>query len=331
MMRKILVTTSMMAAILTLAAAPVSAAPDWSKAPARKITLLYPGVASLEWTLKGIDHSGAKAMKAGETCAGCHDKEAADVGQKIVSGGLPGLEKTAVKVPGSIPVTVQATHDGTNLYLRLQWKDTKSAGAPKMDDKNQVKVAMMIDAGKVDYANLGGCWASCHHDLRSMPDVDKKAANHPKAKALDIHKNGPTKYLKESRTAISNKDHPWGGWDKLKSDAEIDKELKEGKFLDIVQYRSSAAPLDGYVLDARRMKEAPGVAEGKLEGDTWTVTFTRKLAGADVGDHKIEAGKSYYVGFAIHDAYSNERYHHVSLGHSLGLGNKGADINAVKQ
>ncbi|MDH4134717.1 MAG: ethylbenzene dehydrogenase-related protein, partial [Gammaproteobacteria bacterium] len=163
------------------------------------------------------------------------------------------------------------------------------------------------------------------------PDVNKNAANHPKAKALDIRKNGPTKYLKESRTAISNKDHPWGGWDKLKSEAEIEKELKEGEFFDIVQFRSAAAPRDGYVLDARRMKEAPGVAEGKLEGDTWTVTFTKKLAGTDVGDHKILPGKTYNIGFAIHDAHSNERYHHVSLGHTLGMDNAKADLNAVKQ
>lgn len=330
-MRKILMTTSMAVAILTLVAAPVFAAPDWSKAPVKKITLLYPGTASLEWVLKGVDHSGAKAVKNGETCAGCHDKEAADVGKKIVSGGKPDLEKTPINVPGSIPVTIQATHDDTNLYLRVQWKDTKSTGGPKVDEKNQVKVALMIDAGKVDYGNVGGCWASCHHDLRTMPDVDKNAPNHAKAKALDIRKNGPTKYLKESRTGITNKDHPWGGWDKLKSDAEIDKEFKEGEFLDIVQYRSGAAPRDGYVLDARRMKETPGVAEGKLEGDTWTVTFTRKLAGADAGDHKIEPGKTYYIGFAIHDAYSNERHHHVSLGHTLGVDNAKADINAVKQ
>lgn len=329
-MRKILVTTSMLAAILTLIAAPVSAAPDWSKAPARKITLLYPGTASLEWTLKGVDHSGAKAMRAGETCAGCHDKEAADVGQKIVSGGLPNLEKTAVKVPGSIPVTVQATHDGTNLYLRLQWKVTKSAGAPKMDDKNQVKAAVMIDAGKVEYAKLGGCWASCHHDLRTMPDVDKNAPNHPKAKALDIRKNGPTKYLKESRTSITNKDHPWGGWNKLKSDADIATALKSGQFYNMIQFRSGEVARNGYVLDARRLKAAPEAAEGKLEGDTWTVSFTKKLAGGET-EHKIEAGKPYYVGFAIHDAYSNERHHHVSLGHSLVLDDKGADINAVKQ
>jgi cytochrome c-type protein NapC len=317
------------AATLVALAAPAHAAPDWSKAAAKKIVLFFPGVSSLEWTLKGTEHGGAKAMRAKETCGSCHEKEAADIGQKIVSGGKPELEKQPVKVPGGIPVTVRAVHDGTNLYVRMQWKDTKSTGAPKMDDKSQIKAAMMIEAGKVEYADLGGCWASCHHDLRTMPDVDKNSPNHPRAKALDIRKNGPTKYLKESRTSITNKDHPWGGWDKLKSDAEIAAALKAGQFYNIVQYRSSEPPRSGYILDARRLKADPGAAEGKLEGDTWTVTFTKKLAGGEA-EHKIEAGKTYNVGFALHDAWSNERFHHVSLGYTLALDGK-ADITAAKQ
>jgi cytochrome c-type protein NapC len=330
-MRSILMTTTAAAAMLA-AGAPALAAPNWSKAPAKKIVLFYPGVSSLEWTLRGGDHGGSKAMRKNESCASCHDSEAADIGKKIVSGEKPELQKGVLKgKPGSIPVTVQATHDGANLYLRLQWKDTKASTGHKEDAANQVKVAMMLDDNKVEYAAIGGCWATCHHDLRTMPDVDKNSPSHPRAKALDIRKNGPTKYIKESRSSITNKDHPWGGWDKVKSEAEIEAALKEGKFYDIVQFRSGAAPRDGYVLDARHMKEVPGVAEGKLEGDTWTVTFTRKLAGADVGDHKLVAGKTYNVGFAIHDDYSNERNHHVSLGYTLGLDATGADINAVKQ
>ena len=54
------------------------------------------------------------------------------------------------------------------------------------------------------------------------------ARRHPKAKALDIRSNGPTKYLKESRTDLSIKDKPRGGWNKLKSDADIAAALKEG-------------------------------------------------------------------------------------------------------
>jgi hypothetical protein len=314
-----------------LAAGALPAAPDWSKAPAKKITLFYPGTSSLEWTLWGTDHSGAKATMKKETCAGCHDQEAADIGQKIVSGALKALEAKPVKgKPGSIPITVQAAHDGTNLYVRVQWKDTKASSGKKMDEKSQVKVAMMFDAGQVRFGTEGGCWASCHHDLRSMPDVDPNAAKHPKAKALDIQDNGPTKYLRESRTELELRNSPRGGWNKLKPDAEIEAALKAGQFLDMIQFRSGGPPREGYVLDARRLKETPGVAEGKLEGDTWAVTFIKKLAGG-VGTHKLEPGKIYTVGIAIHDDYADLRYHHVSVGYTLALDDSKAYINAVKQ
>ncbi len=41
-----------------------------------------------------------------------------------------------------------------------------------------------------------------------MPDVKADAASHPRAKELDIRSNGPTKYLKESRTALETKASP---------------------------------------------------------------------------------------------------------------------------
>lgn len=56
-------------------AAPALAAPDWSKAPKKTITVFYPGVASMEWTLVGTEHGGARGMRRGETCASCHDEE----------------------------------------------------------------------------------------------------------------------------------------------------------------------------------------------------------------------------------------------------------------
>lgn len=310
-------------------AAAMAAAPDWNKVPKKTITVFHPGVASLEWTLTGGEHGGARAMRKGETCASCHHEETADMGKKIVAGEK--AEPQPIKGrAGSIPVTVQAAHDGANLYLRFQWKGLTGT-AKKQDEKNQVKVAVMFDDNRVEYANIGGCWASCHDDLRTMPDVNPDAARHPKAKELDIRKNGPTKYLKESRTDLELKTRPKGGWDKLRSDADIAAALKAGKFLEIWQFRSGEGPRDGYVLDARRMKAAPGLAEGRNEGGVWTVTFTRKLAGGGPGQHTFAAGRSYNMGFAIHDDYSNERWHHVSLGYTLGLDNPKADINAVKQ
>ena len=36
-------------------------------------------------------------------------------------------------------------------------------------------------------------------------------------------------------------------------------------------------------------------------------------------------------GFAIHDDYTNERFHHVSLGYKLALDNPEAEVNAISQ
>ncbi len=70
-------------------------------------------------------------------------------------------------------------------------------------------------------------------------------------------------------------------------------------------------------------------AVGNLEDGVWTVDFTRKLTGGE-GDVALEPGQTYNFGFAIHDDSSIGRFHHVSLGHKLGIGAE-ADITAVKQ
>lgn len=322
---------AMAAGALCAMAAPASAAPDWAKVPTKNLTLFYPGAASLEWTLTGTEHGGARAMRKGETCASCHNDETADMGKKIVSGQKVEPNAAAVKGKGgSVPLSVQAAYDASNIYLRLQFKQP-AGGGPKTDPKNPVKVALMFEeGGKVEHAKLGGCWATCHSDLRGMPDADPNAAKHPRAKALDIRDNGPTKYLVESRTGLELKTKPLGGWDKLKSEADIAAALKDGKFMELWQFRSGDVPRAGYVLDARRLSAAKGLAEGKNEGGQWTVTFNRKLGGGS-GSHAFEPGKSYYIGFAIHDDGVDTRYHHVSLGYRLALDDPKADINAVKQ
>ena len=208
--------------IAALLAGTATAAPDWNKAPKKNITVFYPGIASMEWTFVGTEHGGARAQRKGETCASCHSDEAADMGKKMASGQK--LEPDAAAVKGkapAIPVTVQAAYDAGNIYLRFTWKQP-APGGKKIDQKNAVKLAVMLeDGGKVQYGALGGCWASCHHDLRSMPDVNADAAKHPRAKELDIRANGPTKYLGESRTAIEGKAKPMGGWDKVKPAPEL--------------------------------------------------------------------------------------------------------------
>ncbi|MCC6718358.1 MAG: hypothetical protein IT555_10770 [Acetobacteraceae bacterium] len=65
-------------------------------------------------------------------------------------------------------------------------------------------------------------------------------------------------------------------------------------------------------------------------GDQQVVTFTRKLAGGAEDDITLAAGNVCNLGFAIHDDHAAGRFHHVSLGYTLGLG-ADADIKAVKQ
>jgi hypothetical protein len=286
-----IVTAASVAALLASASSALANPPDWSKVPSRTITVVYPGVSPIEWIRKGVDHSGARGMKQGETCVVCHEKESAELGKRIVTGEK--LEPKPIKgKAGSIPVTVQAANDGTNLYLRFSWKQPPASGAAPMDAENPVKLAFMLEADKVELAGLGGCWSACHADARTMPEGkdDKK-----------------TKYVK-------------------------DGSLASGVFYDLVQWRSGKGgkAVDGHVADKRVMEGGKALvsAEGKESGGTWTVTFTRKLVGGE-GDIALQSGKIYNFGFAIHDDATVGRYHHVSWGYKLGIDAK-ADITAAK-
>jgi hypothetical protein len=274
-----------------------AAAPDWGKVPATKIGVFYPGASPVEWILNGIEHSGAKGLRKGESCTGCHSEETDKLtfGQKMVSGEKNEPKPIKGKSAG-FPVNVQAANDGTNLYLRFSWKQPPGGG-PKMDADNQVKVAFMLandgimakDAkGKeVDMSKAGGCWATCHEDSRTMPNAkdDKK-----------------TKYVADA-----------------------------GKFYDLLQWTSKDNKgHDGMVSDKRVMQGGKALVEAKGEnkGGEWSVVFTRKLTGGD-GDVALASGKTYNIGFAIHDDYTMGRFHHVSLGYTLGIDTK-ADITANK-
>ncbi len=291
-MKKTMMASAVGAVLALTAHSALAAAPaDWSSVPATDIPLFYPGVSPIEWITKGTEHGGARALKKGEACVECHSEEIPDMGQKMATGEK--LEPSPI--PGKaafIDTKVQAAHDGENLYLRFSWKQPAASGAAPMDDKNPVKIAYMLEAGsKVQFAEQGGCWASCHGDARTMPD------------AADTK----TKYVKGAS-------------------------LAEGIYYDLNQWRSGEnKAFDGYVADHREMEGGQALvgAEGKLEGDTWSVVFTRKLSGGE-GDVTLEPGNVYNFGFAIHDDSATGRYHHVSLGYKLGLDAE-ADITAAKQ
>ena len=102
-------------------------------------------------------------------------------------------------------------------------------------------------------------------------------------------------------------------------------------------YSSTAAARDrkfstADIADKRVMEGGTALSEarGELNGDTWTVSFTRKLSGG-AGDVALQPGKEYNFGFAIHDDHTAGRYHYVPLWLTPALDNPQAGVNAMKQ
>ncbi len=288
---------------------------DWSGVPAREVTLFYPGQTSMEWVLTGSSHGGARVYtKAGDRCFDCHEGEEEAMGRKMVTGEKAETTPIPGKRPG-IPVQVQAAHDSENLYLRFVWPDTEHVPVPfveggKMDPENPAKLAIMIANDDVQEASQAGCWGTCHHDARSMPDAPSGEV---------------TKYIAESRTEA--------GWDKRKSDADLAAELAAGHFMDLLRVQLGTGQVeDGYILADRLMEGGQGAEFESLQQDgNWVVTIKRPLVSSHPGDLPLAMDQLYNIGFAIHDDYTDARYHHVSLGLKLGFDNDEAEINAVRQ
>ena len=327
----------------TASAAASSGGIDWGAIEGRSITLLYPGQASLEWTLKGSDHGGARAIrKIGDRCAECHEGEQADMGQRIVTGEK--LEPSVI--PGKRPaiaVQVKAAHDAESLHLNFTWPKGEHTPVPfvdggKMDPENEIKLAIMLIPESNEFASQVGCWATCHHDSRYMPD-------HPESATIDAAgdlktrleaADGVTKYLQESRSEIEIKGSdgkPRGGWDKLLPADQIDSLMAEQQFIDLIRFKSgSGAVENGHVFE-RRVTDGGKIvtANGALNGDTWSVTMTIPKSGDQAGDIAIDPANGYTIGVAIHDDYTTARFHHVSIEYRLGFDNAEAEINAVGQ
>lgn len=275
-MKKSMLSLLALGALLGAGAGSAFAAPDWSKAAKREITVFHPSTAAYEWVTKKSDHSGTAGLKKGETCAGCHEEK---VGLNFNFKRLADKELEPAGAPKtmSYPVTVQAAYDASNLYIRLSFKPPKG-GANQGDKTNEVKATMLFPDDKVPMAAQVGCWASCHNDARTMPGADDKK----------------TKYVKDGSYQLMQ----WASGKGAKvADGTVTTERK----------------MDGGSLGAK--------AEGSKSGDAYTVTFTRKNPGE---------GKVVPFGFAIHADNAAGRFHHVSLGYTIGIGADG-DLKATKQ
>lgn len=283
--------------LAALGSSSVLAAPDWSKVPKRDIQVFHPGVTPIEWIMKRADHSGRNGLTKGESCIACHEgKDGLDFDMKRLAG--KDIEPVGAPKTMSFPVSVQAAYDKDHVYLRLTFKAPADAAVAASREeespKHEVKAAIMMASDMVPQAAQVGCWATCHADVRTMPGAD------PKKK----------KYL--ANAALG------------------------GAYYDYIQWKSGengkgAVQIDGHVAGERVNKGGQALvkAEGELKNGVYTITFTRKMSGGD-GDLRLAEGQTVPFGIAIHADKTVWRFHHVSLGYTLGLGAAG-DIKAVRQ
>jgi hypothetical protein len=293
-MRSLKLTAMACAVAAVLSGAAQAADPatiDWSKVPAKTVTLFYPGQSTYQWT-RGPGHMGAAMVAQGAACATCHNGQEAKLGDRIVKGGP--LEPVPPKGKnGSLPLSVQVAYDDQNAYFRFQWKtnagypgdgypyyrfdgnEWKAYGAPRLSAPAykgeqpaiyEDRMSMMIDDGAVANYDKQGCWVTCHdgeRDAKPAKPDDVKA--HPFYQA--IKRTDVRKYLPATRTDGN------ASWDKTVTVEDVAKQKAEGKFLDLIQWRAHRSnPVgmadDGYVLEWRNFDAGSNMFSSNMDAKT---------------------------------------------------------------
>ena len=257
---------------------------DWSKVPAKTITLFYPAQASWEF-LMSPQHPGAEPLKTGTlACASCHGGQQAKLGASLVKHPKLEPDPIAGKRP-TLDLAVRAAFDAQFVYFRFEWESAQPGvthtlwrydgkkwvrgGGPKPDvtkkgipPSYEDRLAVLIgepntipayDGAQVTFSQAG-CFITCHNSMRAMPKEPSKQAlsAHPYWGQAGKKRDDIRKYLLISRTAQDEA----GAWDKVKAPQELEALRKAGKFLDLWQWRAARSnPLgyagDDYVLDYR--------------------------------------------------------------------------------
>lgn len=262
---------------------------DWSRVPAKTLTLFYPGQSTYQW-LRGPGHAGAPVVLGNGACVTCHNGQEAKLGNRIVKGGA--LEPTPPKDKnGSVELLLQVAYDSDNAYFRAQWKTNapapgerypyyrfdgkqwKSYGAPRLSAPAykgeqpaiyEDRFSMMIDDGAVPSFATQGCWVTCHNGERDAPGQPAAAQVADNAFYQAIRKADVRKYLPATRSdALAS-------WDKGVSLEEVNQQKQQGKFLDLVQWRAHRSnPVgtadDGYVLEWRNFDAGSNVFSSNMD------------------------------------------------------------------
>lgn len=202
-------------------------------------------------------------------------------------------------------------------FKRLAGKELEPKGAPKVMSY-PVAVQAAYDADNL-YVRL-----SFKAPLGTAEGADKDKEHEIKASVMFANDKVPLATQVGCWATCHTDARTMPGADEHKT-----KYVKDGAY-DLMQWRSTkgAKAVDGTVADKRVMEggKAGVKAEGSKAGDLYTVTFSRKL----VGGVTLQEGKTVPFGIAVHADHASGRFHHVSLGYSLGIGTEG-DVKAVKQ
>ena len=282
---------------------------------ALELILFQPGQSSWEWLLVPASHAGAKRMREGRTCLACHEGEEKAIGKLIASGEK--LEPRPISgMPGFVSMNLEAAYDDENVYLSMSWVDAPPGNWGDEDAATQVTVS--IGSPELNIAPIAGCWAACHSDQSGMSDP---------AVGTEL-----TKYLPGSRNKMSRT----GGGTDIRTTAELDSQLAEGKYLEYWQVVLTDDGLqsvaDGYFLDGRVANDdSAATATASSSDKKWMVEIVRPLTPVGQSRHALSEGVEYTLGVALHQNHASGRYHYTSFPIRFVLGAGKAELNAGRK
>lgn len=225
------------------------------------------------WSGPPADHRQSLGC---QSCHGVLQQRVERLGQKLVTDPDLELDPIEGKRP-YLDVEVKAAYDSEYLYLRFAWESkrpgiahdlwrwdgqkwvvwggpkpdaTKEGRTPSYEDRLAVLAASSDlpagDGSKASYAQVG-CWLTCHSSMRKMPKEPTAAQvkADPYLGDAGLKKTEVQKYLLITRTAVDEA----GGWNKVKSKAEIQRLFQNKQFLDMLMWRGARSGPVGYADD----------------------------------------------------------------------------------
>jgi hypothetical protein len=257
---------------------------DWDAVPVTELVAFYPGQTSWQF-LTDPAHLGAEGVANGQSCQSCHAGDERGLGERLV--GVGRLEDNPI--PGKDPSKVlrlQAAYDEQRIYLRAAWasdrpgithdsyrfdgerwvRNTRARPDPLGENElysYEDRFAVIVDdrnlpaheGAKAGFAEAG-CFMTCHSSMREMPlePSGDEVRAHPYLGG-EKGRSDVRKYLLITREREASHAED-GAWDRVVSRELLERQIGQGLFLDLWQFRGArSAPVfkasDDYVHEYR--------------------------------------------------------------------------------